>query len=340
MQLNFNKFCLYLKLALFFTILASNLACGEKMKVLEKQPVFNLRISAFGLKYFVSVNGFSVFEEFDSQGQITTSVPLNQWFHPKYNSFSLDVLPDSPGEAINPNAYVKLDLIITDDSDKDIHYSIPVLYFLADGLKSDTEIDSSMNSGNFSLDRNSEIITGGNIELTVVNSEKVKQYEGAAVYKRGLTIPNSLPLWGFFESDRLPDYYTMNDEDYNTSRDSLFLEYQKIQNALISKKIDEILTLFEERNRETDQAFYYPKGTTANRLKESLLGNANNPDLRIAELKEDYLSISLLDEKERRLVKLTRNGRAPAIAFQIKTGGSISHPIIYRKKNGKWIISR
>ncbi|MCP4475291.1 MAG: hypothetical protein GY821_12155, partial [Gammaproteobacteria bacterium] len=130
-----------------------------------------------------------------------------------------------------------------------------------------------------------------------------------------------------------------SEADYEVVLDELFAIYMKIQNALASGDIEPILPMFDERNRETDAAFYKTPGATAARLREAMLKNISSDDVDLAELLPDYLSITL-EEGNMRLVSLMREGFTNAVGYDYKGGGSTSYPITLRREDGQWIITR
>ena len=89
----------------------------------------------------------------------------------------------------------------------------------------------------------------------------------------------------------------------------LFAEYRKVHDALAKKDIDAILPMFEERNRETDMAFYMEPGTTAKRMRESLMStltDLKNGNLELLELGPRNVDYHLEDNKK--IVSLRRTG--------------------------------
>src|SRR5690625_8005536 len=79
---------------------------------------------------------------------------------------------------------------------------------------------------------NFEADDSGDITVSDVVMTPMKNYGGALRFKREMIVPSSLPLWAFFESDDLPDYDAMSDEDYDTAMEDLFVMYEKVQSAL------------------------------------------------------------------------------------------------------------
>lgn len=309
------------------------------MSVLRNKPVFTLNIHAFNTSYLVLLNGVAVHTEFSDDGQVTMSLPVNHWMHPEENILGLDILPPEPGDPVNANANVTLELQVHTAGNKESAKTVATLVFEEKHLKEAGPAKNSTFAGRYSAQN--DIISDDNGEIVVseVTAAPRDDYEGAVLYERKLTIPSSLPLWAFFRGDTLPDYHAMNDEDHFAARDDLLVEYQKIQSAFESADIDSIMPLFEERSSETDAAFYLDPGTTQKELREDFYDALNNADLEVVKLVPDYVGISL--EENKKLVSLTRNEDQSALRFNFKSRtGSIGYHLIYRKESGKWIITR
>ena len=154
-----------------------------------------------------------------------------------------------------------------------------------------------------------------------------------------MNIPSSLPLWAFFSSDDLPDYESMEDDEYYQHMDVLLVEYMKVQDAIKNNDIASILPMFEERNKELDAAFYHPPGTLAEKIKVALNDAANDETAALSELKADYLDFDI--SQNRKLNRLSRDGNTTAVGLDYKEiEGSYSFDMIFRMQDGKWILTR
>ncbi len=315
----------------------------KKMNILQNKPHFEVRISAFGVKYFLRLNGVTILREYDSQAQLDTALPINHWMHPLENEISLELLPDKRGGEINPHSRVKAELWVRSaELAVQSEYKIADINFSGDkqGLAG-VQLYSS-ETGRYSPLRNFEIDEQGDCEVLDVSFEAIDKYPGAQIYKRKLITPSSLPLWGFFQGDKLPDYGKMPDGEYYSAVDDLFGVYKKIHNALAEGStgaIDKIIPMFSERNVETDAAFYLAPGTTEKELRVALVDAVNDSAQELVALKSDNVRITLEDNHF--LVSLTRKRNAAAIGFNDSSyGGSNRFPVILRRENGKWMIAR
>ncbi len=149
------------------------------------------------------VNGKTVFIEFDSFGQITTSIPLNLWMKPGVNTFGIEVLPENEGDEFNPHSYISA-TILAKENDNDDSEQIFSIVFRGDGVKAGKAMQSSTPAGRYSSSKKFNPDGGGDILLEEIKETDILDYEGAKIYERDIDIPSSLPLWAFFQSEELP----------------------------------------------------------------------------------------------------------------------------------------
>lgn len=285
------------------------------------------------------VNGKTVFTEFNSFGQVSTTIPLNLWMKSGKNRFGIEVLPENEGEKINPKAYIKLELQVREHNDSRASYQICSFDFNANGIESGQAMENSTASGHYSSVNAFEQHDNGDVYISEIAEIELRDYDGAKRYERVVDISSSLPLWAFFTSQDLPDYENMGDDEYFSAIDNLFVEYKKVQDALLAGDVDTVISVAGERNTETDLAFYLESGTTEKRLRTSLEQALRDDNLELADLLADYLSIRV--EDNRKLVRLVRGGDTTAIGFDFKSfPGSESYDFIFRRENGKWIVTR
>ncbi len=307
------------------------------MNILQDKPVFELKLEGFGSQYVIYINGVNIYVQYNSEGQINTTLPINHWMRSGKNNISIITWSDDEGAPISPHARINIQLLVSSHNKPDKEYSITSINFQN---KSQHSIIESSPPGKYNSLKAFEADKQGDIEVFDVITKKRSDLNQSAVeFSRDINILSSLPLWSFFNSDELPDYDSMNDANYYKNMDLLLIEYLKVQSALENKKTDDILHLFSERNKELDLAFYNPPGTLEKQIKEALMEAANNSEAELITLTKEYVSLSIRENKK--LISLTRNGQKAAIAFNYKNGmGSFSFDLIFRMKDGKWILTR
>jgi hypothetical protein len=235
---------------------------AKDMNVLQGNIRFKLEIEGHGLRYSVRVNDVVVFRQLDPDTQNKFELPLNHLMHPEKSKFS--VLGGSSKEGPFPvGTEVKLTLLIQ-DRDTEASYRLPILSLNGDhvydvDLK---KIDGILETGRYHLAKNNKVDSGsGEIELYNVKKEPHPTESDWFDYNRVVSVPNNLPLWAFFNMDDLPDYYAMSEDDRVKAIKDLFVEYKKVQDALLNDDIDSIMPMFKLRNDELDIAFDFEPGT-------------------------------------------------------------------------------
>jgi hypothetical protein len=109
-----------------------------------------------------------------------------------------------------------------------------------------------------------------------------------------------------------------------------------IQEKLIAGNVDEVMPLFEERNSELDKAFYYSSGVMEAKLRDAFETDIPQLDM----LPITGKSVVYINESNKKLASVYR-GEKTAISGNYKEGsGSLKFPIMFRKQDGKWIITR
>jgi hypothetical protein len=305
------------------------------MNILQNQPVFELKLNGFGAMYSIRVNGMKVFYQNDPDSQVTVRFPVNHYMRSGDNIISIATWSGDEN-AINPHAHMKVELLVSEYNKPEKEFIIATLDYNNSATSHPLKTAKSTVSGHYNAEHGFIEDDKGDV---VVHDITFKQNKNVSKYKRKITIPSSLPLWAFFNSDDLPDYVSMSDEDYYQHMDVLFVEYLKLQNAIAENNIDAILPMFEERNRELDLAFYNEPGTLAAKIKDALTEATNDETATLAELKRNYLNFDSSENKK--LTKLARSADDPAIGLNYKDGtGSYSFDMIFRLKDGKWILTR
>jgi hypothetical protein len=309
----------------------------DKTMLLNK-PYFTLRLNMRDCRYTVEMNGALVNE--DNQGQSSTvNLPVNQWMRTGANELTLSILTFEGEYPISTETRCEVSLQVRpDDGTEAQTVTISHLVFsgkLASVASKGTEESSA--AGKYDSKHQFLAARSGDVTISETTIGPLPEDSKSKLAKQTITLTTPFPEWAFFKSDVLPDADTMTDAEFDRYQGTLFVYYKRIQDAWKSKNVDSILPMFEERNRETDQAFYFPPGTTAKKIAQALKSAANDPDLELVGMTEKSLMTHTHDNKK--LIDLVRND-GDAIVFNLRGGGSESYPIIFRKQGDKWIITR
>ncbi len=335
---------------------AKRIAKGKKnMSILMKKPVFSLKVNSFGAVNFIEVNGAIVTFDSTSKSQTTVTLPVNHWMRSGANTIRFDVFPPKRGEQVNPSSHVEIALIVHELNDPKKVYTIATLHFRGSKDANDAYTGKSSPSGVYSAVDGFKPDKDGDVQVFDVKAtdrSDVLDYEGAIKFERKLHIPNSLPLWAFFNSEEMPDYLKLVNADrdkYHQKIGPLYAEYKKVYDALSKRDIayidTHIMPMFEERNRELDLAFYHEPGTMKEGLRQSFLStfkdmNEGNQELLGFDI--SYFGFQL--ESNKKVASLIRRGMVPAIVInyvnELKGVGSEQLNMLFRYQNGKYILTR
>ncbi len=317
------------------------------MSILQKRPVFQLKVDVFGTTHYIKVNGVTVIFDVGEDGQTSVVLPVNHWIRSGENTIGVNVFPSKRGATLNPNSYVRLSLTVHDLSDPDKVYTIATLNFSGDKDENQSHVSGSSPSGMYASAKAFMADKDGDVQVYDAVVVPRKTFEGALIVERKINIPSSLPLWAFFGSDEITNYQITckDDNEYSKAMMPLFTEYKKIYDALEKKDIESILPMFEERNRETDLAFYREPGTTAARMRESLsetISDMKDNNMELVGL--DVHSVDFHLEDNKKVVSLRRSGLTHAISINYINKkddlGCKRYPMFFRYSNGKYILTR
>lgn len=330
-----KKLCLIFLSLMFYGMKTVNATEGNTMNVLHGKPVFELKVDGFGTKYRVKINDVTIFDQPNANGKVTTTLPVNHYMRSGPNVISVSTWANR-GQEINKHAYVNVELVVSEHNRPEYEYMLASLNYKNSFEEHNEKTQESSPSGRFNADKEFIMDDKGEVQVEDVVYKKTGI---ASTYTRELIVPSSLPLWAFFKSDELPNYFSMSDEDYYQHVDELLVEYMKVHDAITNKKTNEIISMFSERNRELDAAFYYPVGTYENKIRLALEDAANDDSAELVSIKATGLNI--FGSANNRLASLHGRKRGAAIGLNYKNGmGSYGFDMIFRRQNGKWILTR
>jgi len=325
---------LFFTIYLVFSIFHLHAKEDNNMNILQNKPVFELKIAGLGAMYFIELNGVRVFKQYSSEGKVQARLPINHYM--KSGENTIKILSWSGDKSpINPHAYVNVELIVSDNNHPENEFTVTALRFDNTGPVENKTVTSSL-AGKYNSLQGFIAEDVGDVTIGEVVSDQVKN---VFTYTRNVTIPSSLPLWAFFTSDEFPHYASMGDDEYYQNVDNLLTEYLKVQNAIENKDISSILPMFEERNKELDAAFYYAPGTHAKKIGIALNDAANDETATLVGLKSK--SVVFDTSKNNKLNRLARKRKNSAIVLNYnEIEGSYRFDMIFRLKDGKWILTR
>lgn len=328
-----------LKVLMICVIFMPLIGCGVKgndMNSLKKKPIFYAHVQSFGVSYGVTVNGVYIQKQFDPEVQDDLTLPINHWLRSGENTVSLQVVPDEQGEAFEPGARVSVTFLVKSSESTESEGEV-LAKTIFNGGQDDLFLGSTQAQMRIDSDRYG-VLDVEDVKIGELSTERMKDFDGGLIARRTITMKVPFPLWKFFGSDNLPDVQSLDEDEYSAAVDELMFEYKKIEEAIVSNNIDSIMPLFAERNTELDQSFNQAPGTTEKELRESLEESANDASLAVSRMQREMLSFWLTENDK--LLELERVDGGPAISLDYDSGGSIGFPLIFRRENGQWIITR
>jgi hypothetical protein len=312
--------------------------------MLNKKPYFTYRIETKGALYESKINGIVL--EKDTRGNaLNFEQPVNQFMRTGKNRIGFQLYTRTPEDF--DNAKITASLYVNQDGASESEKKlISQVTFKASDFAQEKNpqqaIQASMPA--VKLDSTNAFLASDNGDVIVhtpqIEPSKVRPY--AFHIYQDIELETPFPLWGFFKADKLefPDAwadFSSNVQHYSdTLIKPVYQEYQNVYDIIKSQNIEQLLTIFEERNREYDIALYYPEGTYNDMLKKALQGDLgdDNSNLKISPMK--FATPSVSDGKE-----IIRLGNPNIIYFENEEHSLYSkYPIWFYKKDGKWIISR
>jgi len=300
------------------------------MSILNQKPVFTIDFHGAGTRYQFYVNGVLV-ENDPHGGQTSHEVPVNHWMRSGVNTLELLIYPDDEGEDINTSSKIKALLQVRNYGEQENH-SLGGLFFDGATYKHDLPaLAYQRDVENFS------VMDDGRIVVSEMAVENDIYFEGTRKYSITIDVPSNLPLWSFFNSDSLPSSDALNNDDFYAISGELYNILRDVQSQLEQGQVDEIMPLFAERNHETDLAFYKEEGQTEKELHSDFTNDIPTLDMLSLNIKSTLYT----SELNLKLASNFRNDRGNAISGNLKSGpGNLSFPIMFRKQDGKWIITR
>lgn len=308
--------------------------------MLLNKPVFTLRLNMQDCRFVVRLNGVQISRD-DEGDSLSVNIPVNQWMRTGANEITLSLLTFKGKYPISPEARCEVSLQVRPDNGTE-EQTVTISRLVFSGKLASVGskgIEESTAAGQYDSTQQFFAVRKGDVTISEATIGPHPEDHKSKQAKQTITLTTPFPEWAFFKSDTLPEVGPMTDDaEYDRYVDNLLVYYKQIYDALKSKNIDPVLPMFEERNREIDQAFYLQPGTTAQKIAKALKDAANDPNLELLGMSSKSLAIRT--QENRKLVELVRSSGNGPIVFNIRGGGSESYPIIFRKQGNQWIITR
>ncbi len=307
------------------------------------KPFYTWRIETQGALYEAKINGVELEVDVDGN-QLISEEPVNHYMRSGINRIGFQLYTRTPGNF--GNAKMSLSLYVNEDeapeSEKKL---VGQVIFNADEFISETPkkaIQSSLSAVKLDSSNGYQVSEQGDVVIhsAVIEPSKVRPHAFHIYQDVELTVP--FPEWGFLSADPIefPDAFAEFCDNIEHYRKilliPLFEAHRNIFKVMQTEDMDKILPLFAERNREIDIAFYYPAGTSEQKLKNSLLEDFDDEDTVFKLKDKKYSSPTVSDDK-----RLSMLGGDSMIYFEDEEDEIFDHYTMwFYQKDGKWIISR
>jgi hypothetical protein len=313
------------------------------------QPVVSVKLEFFDCVYRLYINGGHVATD-RSAMPLHEEQPINQWLRSGVNEIELHLFKQ-PVEGVPPDRYtlgeatratVALTVKPASRPDDPGTQIASLAYSLA--AREPDRTASSSPAGRFDSTRNLARHDSGDVEVGPVQVAELPRGVGI-ILKRTVKIPLPFRPWAFFRSEKMIHPLEQKPEYTQKLYGELLGAYEVVWKGLAGKDLDRVISLFEERSREIDEAYYKPTGSTQQRLREMLQESMNDRSLALAPIrgsKGGYWDMDVGPPGT--LLGLMRGDRGSAIIrFADKDPDGITSmvfPIFFRREHGQYIITR
>ncbi|NOR55400.1 MAG: hypothetical protein GQ531_04270 [Sulfurovum sp.] len=307
----------------------------EKMEnILMNKPFYTLKINAVNTKIVITLNGELVFEDFD-RSQKLLDLPVNQFMQSGDNTLEVKLLSFKRDNLVlHPKTEATVALEVKESGKFDIK---PIKVSQISYMNGDTS--NSTKDGSYPI--NQEEIKISKLSQQTIDGLWTGETVKGIGLKQVIQLKTPFPRWKFLDSEKIMEenYNYIDNETYAKFRkrsdiEELYKLHEQIHDAVKRKDIDWIIKLFSERNEELEIALYKPKGYYKKDLIDSFNENINdvNNELLALSKEKSYFFVS----EDGKTIYL-RNG---LLFNDTKVGGSTTYKILFRKENGKWILTR
>lgn len=292
------------------------------------KPIFNIKIENSNCMGKVRINDIPLLEDIPADIAGTVSIPINEWIAPGKNTLTVQVEPLKEGAyARSQQCKVTVSLSVKEADTRGRDQTNSKIITNIAYTSEPTDITYLPNRlSNFpanDLDQND------NFNLSKINHNSIEgEYGQALLLQQTITLPNTLPAWKWISSETIP-----NNEH---TKKSLVKEYQKIWDAIKNDQLNNLKSLFTERQEEYQQAYYNESSAD---LHQSILDDAKNPALELGDFDPKYEHLQVFANGK--LAELTIWDGSGALFFNYKDDdASNSYTLIFRRQNGEWILTR
>ncbi len=321
-----------------------NLTCvnakQEGKSMLKGKPFFSIHYDTEGCAYEIRVNDVPIDSDKEG-GPMATTIPIDQWLQSGENTITVYLNPQPDAKDVakagqSCNITTKF-LVGQNNQPKSSDVPISIVKYHSSPVKLSSDksaIDGSAPAGKFdSKDKFKEDENGDvTISPITIKTKETKNGQGV-ILTRTIELKTPFPKWKWLTSDKI--------ENNESTKKELIVLYHNIWQALRDENFKYLKPLLKERANEMAKAMYLPPAK-----KNAISDFINEVNDQKLELGEDVGSVSqdklfLRVFGDGKLARLVAPDGGPVIFFNAKDGSySDSYDFIFRKQDGKWIITR
>lgn len=322
-----------------------------------QKPFYSLRVSSKHLSYMLCVNGCYV-EVHGSDEPLTIEYPVNQWLKNGDNSIDVyqDLLPDHELDRniIRLDSEMIVELLVKEFGENE---SVCISKLCFDGAKlprvdmeatpvpdfdASTELfckGSSM-PGQYSINGNTaELNPEGEYGVGDIGYEVGPH--GAPRLFQHVSLPLPLPKWHFFNAEKLPIHFSLSDDEWQTFREEVLPEYQRIYDALEAQDWQTFESLCKRRCDEYDLALYREPGESLKLFIDGYKLDASDLEWELVPLAFDRVDIAVAFNNQLVWMHGWDNPLGHCIWLShTKSDMCYKYHFMFAKFDGKWQVVR
>ena len=335
---------LILKITLLTTLLTTLTACTSEKRMNIEQPNYYIKLNMQGCQRIVTVNGFEVESDFEGYSS-ADEIPINHLIKNGENYFELMVPDQETVEEWPADSACTVEVRVSGKVKSDlVDYKVADIVFTADYTAPSTNFTkNSMVSGSYEFINGKTMLTEDALDSSIQDIKNMPIYEAGmdGVFQRGFIARVPFPQWAFFEGETLFDGYhpLQSDEQYDTAKAVIWPKVIELWDLFEAKDLDKILSLFEFRSKEYDQAFYREPGNTLAQLKNSL---ENVYASKYPLNRKDNSKMQMVVSFANNLVTIVNAGtyNGTVMFYDHETDSNTFYDVYWMQKDGEWIIAR
>ena len=317
-------------------------ACGDKSAMKIDQPSYYVRYNTNSTSFMFAVNGFVLKEEWGGDKN-NYDEPINHLIRNGHNTIQLvSASEDDVKEYLNEDFNLTIEVRVKGTvKNKEVDYLVTNIVYSPNFTGDISDLyKNSAPAGSYAFGEGNIITNGNGFDVSEITQGGTYYVGTGPSFERTFDAIVDFPEWAFFQGDKIISLPWYTEEEAIKYIELIQKEIDKAVAIFDTRNIDKIISMFEMRSKEIDQAFYKEPGSTLNDISHSLdivLNERNLPQGFVSD--DSFQFVTSLDG--RLLSRVDAGNMAGTIFFDDEeTGTSTSYSIYWMRKDGEWIIAR